>query len=168
MNIWNIICFLVTSTLQLSRTGIYEIKVGLNYGDYAGNQMHSIFTRIQQFNNITDLIHPEAKITIVYERSGGSKLGTVKAGFSFNEKKTIAVFGTGSSELTELLSKTLWYRNIPQCCFSSTSASLSNKTLFPNFFRTVPNDDYQGRAIIQFALKKGWKRLSVICIFINR
>ena len=41
---------------------------------------------------------------------------------------------------------------------------MSNKTEFPNFFRTVPNDGNQGLAILKFASKMNWKRISILCI----
>ena len=47
----------------------------------------------------------------------------------------------------------------------STGSSLSNKQEFPNFFRTVPSDDSQVKAIVLFAVNKGWKFVSLLCIW---
>lgn len=38
--------------------------------------------------------------------------------------------------------------SLPLVSYSATSPMLSDKNLYPHFFRTVPNDKYMGMAII--------------------
>ena len=173
MRCWTWICILIATSLQLSIDGIYEIKIGVHFNQQpSGNLIYSAFARAAQLNNISDLIHPQAKLSLTFLNSADSQLATVKAGFLFIESKMLAVFGAGVSALSGIMSKVLlnanipqWYPSLTSCCASSSPA-LSNKTQYPNFFRTIPNDEYQGRAIVLFAVKKGWKRISILCLIL--
>ncbi|KAJ3371597.1 Metabotropic GABA-B receptor subtype 3A [Allomyces arbusculus] len=49
------------------------------------------------------------------------------------------------------------------CSGTATSVALSDNTLYPTFFRTVPDDPQQGRAIALFVHNMGW---SVIASFV--
>ena len=46
--------------------------------------------------------------------------------------------------------------------YSSTSAALSDKSRYPTFFRTVPPDSLQARALLDICLQQKWARVTVI------
>ena len=52
--------------------------------------------------------------------------------------------------------------NVPQCDGSSTSPELSNKNIYPLFFRTCPSDELQGKAIFDYIYQQGWRRASAM------
>ncbi|KAI8924829.1 periplasmic binding protein-like I [Entophlyctis helioformis] len=53
-------------------------------------------------------------------------------------------------------------RNLPQCDGSSSSPDLSDKSIYPNFFRAIPSDNLQGKAIFDFVLRQGWRRIAIL------
>nr|KAJ3420143.1 hypothetical protein HK105_006034 [Polyrhizophydium stewartii] len=52
--------------------------------------------------------------------------------------------------------------NIPQCDGAATSPDLSDKTVYSTFFRTIPSDRLQGRAIFNLVQSRGWRRVAVL------
>ncbi|XP_077327769.1 vomeronasal type-2 receptor 1-like [Lithobates pipiens] len=44
----------------------------------------------------------------------------------------------------------------PQISYSSTSPTLSNRKIFPSFFRTIPSDVFQSRGLANLILYFGW------------
>uniref|UniRef100_A0A4W3GJM0 Extracellular calcium-sensing receptor-like n=1 Tax=Callorhinchus milii TaxID=7868 RepID=A0A4W3GJM0_CALMI len=49
-----------------------------------------------------------------------------------------------------------------QVSYFSTCSCLSNRREFPTFFRTIPNDDYQVKAIVQLVKHFGWTWVAAI------
>ncbi|KAG2463186.1 CASR protein, partial [Polypterus senegalus] len=68
----------------------------------------------------------------------------------------LAIIGQTSSSPTVGIATTLGPFNIPVISHSSSCACLSNKNLFPTFFRTIPSDFYQSRALVQLVKHFGW------------
>ncbi|KAJ3216980.1 Gamma-aminobutyric acid type B receptor subunit 2 [Clydaea vesicula] len=54
--------------------------------------------------------------------------------------------------------------NVLQCAGVSTNPSLSDKSSYGNFFRTVASDDFQGPAIASYIYQMGWKKIGLITI----
>ena len=44
----------------------------------------------------------------------------------------------------------------PQISYLASCPCLSDRTKFPNFFRTIPSDIYQARAMAQLAIRFKW------------
>jgi len=53
-------------------------------------------------------------------------------------------------------------RKIPQMSYASTSAQLSDKQTYPNFFRTCASDVYQGKALAKLVQRYKWSQVSTI------
>ena len=49
-----------------------------------------------------------------------------------------------------------------QISYASTSATLSNKSLFPNFFRTVPSDESLPPALATVMQYYGWRQVAIV------
>ncbi|XP_065660149.1 metabotropic glutamate receptor 3-like [Hydra vulgaris] len=56
------------------------------------------------------------------------------------------------------------HTNIPIISYSATSVELDNRILYPNFFRTVPPDNYQALFIIDILKNFHWTYVVVIAI----
>ena len=115
------IVFLTQTTQQLSPNGTYIIKIGLDYGiPSAGNQIQGFYSRVMQLNQIPDLIHPQAKITLVpilgdnFQDAKKSQLQVLRAGFKFVDEKAVAVLGVGTTQKSIIMSKVLGAERIPQ------------------------------------------------------
>ncbi|KAL1256567.1 hypothetical protein QQF64_012112, partial [Cirrhinus molitorella] len=67
-----------------------------------------------------------------------------------------AIIGESESSSTIVLSRTTGPFRIPVISHFATCACLSNRKQFPSFFRTIPSDYYQSRALAQLVKHFGW------------
>ncbi|XP_047495202.1 metabotropic glutamate receptor 6-like [Penaeus chinensis] len=72
------------------------------------------------------------------------------------------VVGAASSVTSIQVANLLRLFKIPQVSFFSTSPELSNKQRFEYFFRTIPSDHYQVKAMVEIVKKLGWSYISII------
>ncbi|XP_030621110.1 olfactory receptor CR1 [Chanos chanos] len=66
------------------------------------------------------------------------------------------IIGEGSSTQSIILSRTLSPLHVPVISYQATCSCLSNRREYPNFFRTIPSDVYQARAMAHLAKLFGW------------
>ncbi|XP_062860389.1 extracellular calcium-sensing receptor-like [Trichomycterus rosablanca] len=74
----------------------------------------------------------------------------------------LAIVGESGSSQTIVVSRTLQPFRIPMISYFSTCACLSDREQFPTFFRVVPSDDYQVKAIAQLLKRFGWTWIGVV------
>ncbi|XP_065134738.2 extracellular calcium-sensing receptor-like [Paramisgurnus dabryanus] len=74
----------------------------------------------------------------------------------------LGLVGESGSSQSIVLSRTLQPFRIPMISYFSTCSCLSDRKQFPTFFRVVPNDDYQVKAITQLLKKFGWTWIGVV------
>lgn len=74
----------------------------------------------------------------------------------------IAVVGGASSSISTSVSTVFSTDNIPQISYSSTSPTLSNKDVYRTFFRTIPSDLYQAKAIADILQYFKWTYVSIV------
>ncbi|KAJ3096492.1 Fungalysin/Thermolysin Extracellular metalloproteinase 5 [Phlyctochytrium bullatum] len=86
----------------------------------------------------------------------------IRAGFNLIEKGVTAAIGAGYSSMTQALSPVMDAYSIPLCDGSSTSPTLSSKSAYPNFFRTVPEDNYQAQVMVDFLIYQGWTEVAIV------
>ncbi|XP_034780734.2 extracellular calcium-sensing receptor-like [Acipenser ruthenus] len=67
-----------------------------------------------------------------------------------------AIIGDSGSSQSIIVSRTLQPFKIPMISYIATCSCLSKRNEYPNFFRTVPNDNYQVKAIAQLVKHFGW------------
>ncbi|XP_051953212.1 extracellular calcium-sensing receptor [Xyrauchen texanus] len=67
-----------------------------------------------------------------------------------------AIIGESESSSTIVLSRATGPFQIPVISHFATCACLSNRKQFPSFFRTIPSDYYQSRALAQLVKHFGW------------
>eukprot|EP00795_Rhopilema_esculentum_P008073 gene8073-13989_t len=80
-----------------------------------------------------------------------------------NDTRTIVgLIGGASSKISMNLNYILNVFDIPQISYSSTSPSLSDKFNFRTFFRTIPPDTYQGKALADIIRYFGWAYVSTV------
>eukprot|EP00079_Xenopus_tropicalis_P023377 XP_012815742.1 PREDICTED: extracellular calcium-sensing receptor-like [Xenopus tropicalis] len=75
-----------------------------------------------------------------------------------------AIIGLSKSSYSILMAHVLGLYKLPQISYYSTSSLLSDRTLFPSFFRTVPSDAFQFRGLAKLALRFNWTWVGLIAI----
>uniref|UniRef100_A0A4W5M731 Olfactory receptor C family, j1 n=1 Tax=Hucho hucho TaxID=62062 RepID=A0A4W5M731_9TELE len=73
-----------------------------------------------------------------------------------------AVIGETTSTSTIAMARTMGPFHIPVLSHSATCACLSNRRQYPSFFRTIPSDHYQSRALAQLVKHFGWTWVGAI------
>ncbi|XP_029373393.1 extracellular calcium-sensing receptor-like [Echeneis naucrates] len=68
----------------------------------------------------------------------------------------LGIVGDDSSTRSIAISTVLGLYRVPLVSYFSTCSCLSNRQKFPSFFRTIPSDAFQVRAIIQILKHFGW------------
>ncbi|KAI9221701.1 periplasmic binding protein-like I [Blastocladiella britannica] len=86
----------------------------------------------------------------------------VKAVFDASSQGAVALIGDLTSANTIPMDLSAQNFNLWHCSGSVTSPDLSDKSMFPKFFRTIPNDALQGIAIARFIQSMGWQSCAVL------
>ena len=68
----------------------------------------------------------------------------------------VGLIGAHSSDLSKVIADFLRVFEIPQISYSSTASLLSDKSIYSHFFRTVPPDTHQAKAIAAICVELGW------------
>ncbi|XP_038566242.1 G-protein coupled receptor family C group 6 member A [Micropterus salmoides] len=74
----------------------------------------------------------------------------------------MAIIGDSHSETSIAIANQLTLKMIPQISYSSTAVILSDKSRFPAFMRTVPNDKHQTAAMVSLLSTFGWNWVGVV------
>ncbi|XP_060937837.1 G-protein coupled receptor family C group 6 member A-like [Limanda limanda] len=74
----------------------------------------------------------------------------------------MAVIGAAFSEISIAIARQLTLQMIPQISYSSTAVILSDKSRFPSFLRTVPNDKHQTAAMVRLLHTYGWNWVGIV------
>ena len=88
------------------------------------------------------------KYTLVHQGNGSSPL--------------VGVIGPFTSDVSIAVAPLLRVFGIPQISYGSTSVDLSNKEVYPTFFRTVPPDSFQAEAIVDILKHFHWNYVLTI------
>ncbi|XP_067364213.1 extracellular calcium-sensing receptor-like [Channa argus] len=74
----------------------------------------------------------------------------------------MAVVGESGSTPSISMSRIIAPFNIPQVSHFATCACLSNKQQYPNFFRTIPSDQFQAEALAKLVKQFGWTWIGAV------
>ncbi|XP_068440259.1 extracellular calcium-sensing receptor-like [Clinocottus analis] len=74
----------------------------------------------------------------------------------------LAVIGESGSAQSIVVSRILQPFRIPMISYFSSCACLTDRKEFPTFFRVIPNDDYQVKAIAQLLIRFNWSFVGLV------
>ncbi|XP_039454151.1 extracellular calcium-sensing receptor-like [Oreochromis aureus] len=74
----------------------------------------------------------------------------------------LAVIGESGSAQSIVVSRILQPFRIPMISYFSSCACFTDRTKYPTFFRVIPNDDYQVKAIAQLLVRFNWTWVGVV------
>ncbi|XP_027017112.1 extracellular calcium-sensing receptor-like [Tachysurus fulvidraco] len=143
---------------------------------YELQNVQTMVFAIEEINNRTDIL-PGLKLGYRIYDSCASVEITTRASLSLvNENgknislkscskpdTVLAIIGEPSSSPSIALSATVGPLHIPVVSHLATCACLSNKMKYPSFFRTVPSDYYQSRALAKLVRHFGWTWVGAVC-----
>ncbi|XP_018416492.1 PREDICTED: extracellular calcium-sensing receptor-like [Nanorana parkeri] len=131
--------------------------------------MQAMIFAIEEINKNPDLL---PNITLGYRildscsviiRAAGGTLWILSGGkesvpnYRCERKGTFAgIVGDSGSPGSIIMAQILGLYRYPQISFSATSPTLSNRKMFPSFFRTAPSDAFQSQGLAKLILYFGW------------
>uniref|UniRef100_A0A3Q2QVU5 Olfactory receptor C family, j1 n=1 Tax=Fundulus heteroclitus TaxID=8078 RepID=A0A3Q2QVU5_FUNHE len=144
---------------------------GLEIGEL--QYAHTMMFVIDEINNSTELL-PD--VTLGYRifdscpsiplsiRSSLNLMNPYrnKEGLCNNFSNVYAVIGDTTSTSTIGIARTLGPFNIPVISHSATCACLSDRKIYPSFFRTIPSDIHQSKALAKLVKHFGWTWVGAI------
>nr|XP_046244998.1 extracellular calcium-sensing receptor-like [Scatophagus argus] len=74
------------------------------------------------------------------------------------------LIAAAASITATMLSSILAPLSVPVISYLASSPGLSDRTKFPNFFRTIPSDIYQARAMAQLAIRFHWTWMGAVIV----
>ncbi|KAJ3105626.1 hypothetical protein HDU97_007833 [Phlyctochytrium planicorne] len=136
---------------------------GVTDTDFVEGIREALDFRMEQ-HRLNFTLHPAVRnITFLYDEiQGAGESYAIRSGFNLYNAGVTAVIGTSYSFMTQALSSVMDAYGIPVCDGASTSPTLSNKAMYPNFFRTVPQDNQQAYAMIGFLLYQKWSEIAIV------
>ncbi|XP_077579278.1 extracellular calcium-sensing receptor-like [Stigmatopora nigra] len=161
--------FSMASTRKLNDNGYKELP---NFYCTKWNDRELKFSRTLMFT--VDEINRNAQLLTgvtlgyrIYNGCGSENLIRAAMEAVTREESTCnsriqALLGHSSSGVSEDINNILSPLSIPQVSHLSTCACLSNKKLYPTFFRTVPSDRFQVLALVQLMKYFDWRWVGII------
>lgn len=162
---WSVLMALCAAVMLGSAAFAADIKIGLMCpltGKWASEG--------QDMKNIVGMLADEAnarggiggnKIELIIEDDAGDPRTAALAAQKLASAGVVAVIGTYGSAVTEASQNIFDESGIVQIGTGSTSVRLTEKGL-PNFFRTSPRDDAQGRSAAAVIAKGDYKRVALL------
>uniref|UniRef100_A0A671Y941 Olfactory receptor C family, r1 n=1 Tax=Sparus aurata TaxID=8175 RepID=A0A671Y941_SPAAU len=128
----------------------------------------SQFRTLEEINNSTMLL-PGVKLGYHIFDSCGRPPWALQAALSLVGGDSTScdhpvhlIIGGASSITSQILSKILGPLSVPLISYLSSCPCLSDRHQFPNFFRTIPSDIYQARAIARLAIRFKWTWIGAV------
>ena len=75
---------------------------------------------------------------------------------------TLGIVGPAYSSNSIYVNKLLSFESLPMISYASTSEELSNSTIYPYFYRTIPADYFQAHFITDILVKFKWTYVSIL------
>ncbi|KAI9164279.1 hypothetical protein H9P43_008108 [Blastocladiella emersonii ATCC 22665] len=107
---------------------------------------------------------PKTNVTLhvvdTYHYGNPSSRATMAADMLIS-KNVKAVVGDGTSPSTMNAAGLYGFYGIPLCSPFASNPSLSNKNMYPTFFRTLPSIEVLAKSLVTFLNKMDWKRVGM-------
>ncbi|MBN3308557.1 CASR protein, partial [Amia calva] len=144
--------------------------------DFRGYRwVQAMIFAVEEINNNTELL-PNITLGYAITDTCLTQLSTLGAAMAIvtGERDTVSGLGCGrapevpviigdaSSSGSMVVARTLGVYSIPMVSYFASCACLSDKNTFPAFFRTVPSDYFQARAMAKLLKLFGWTWVGVI------
>uniref|UniRef100_A0A672GC15 Extracellular calcium-sensing receptor-like n=1 Tax=Salarias fasciatus TaxID=181472 RepID=A0A672GC15_SALFA len=154
--------------------GIFSFRTGFNFREFKFAQV-MIFA-INEINQSPDIL-PHVKLGYkIYGNCGTMDILRAALALASGLKREIqddhctktdtvqAILGHSGSRPTIAFAQVVGRFKIPVISHFATCACLSNRKKYPSFFRTIPSDYYQSRALAKLVKHFGWTWVGAIAV----
>ncbi|XP_075061824.1 extracellular calcium-sensing receptor-like [Mixophyes fleayi] len=114
-----------------------------------------------QIFDTCSVLRRAAEGTLWMLSGGQEKVPNYRCG---KEGSLAGIVGDSGSTRSILMAQILGLYRYPQISYFSTSPFLSNRNLFPSFFRTIPSDAFQSRGLAELILHFNWTWVGLLAI----
>uniref|UniRef100_A0A8C2WK15 Olfactory receptor C family, r1 n=1 Tax=Cyclopterus lumpus TaxID=8103 RepID=A0A8C2WK15_CYCLU len=132
---------------------------GLSLENVPLQYIHAMVFAVEEINHSTMLL-PGVKLGYHILDSCGRPPWALQTALSLVGGDNAMCSSTDSPD--SILSRTLGPLSVPLISYLSSCPCLSNRRQFPNFFRTIPSDIYQARAIAQLSIRFNWTWIGAV------
>ena len=144
-----------------------EIKLGglfpLTGGLMAGGVEREAAARlaIVDINADTNIL-PSHSLTLLSKDTGTDTTKGAAAATTAVSEGAVGIIGAASSGVSQAVAKAVLAEKKPVVSYSSTAASLSNTTEYPNFARVAPPDSLQAAALAKILVKQNVTEIATL------
>uniref|UniRef100_A0A8C4SIN7 Extracellular calcium-sensing receptor-like n=1 Tax=Erpetoichthys calabaricus TaxID=27687 RepID=A0A8C4SIN7_ERPCA len=144
----------------------------INFKEYQFAQ--TMIFAIEQINNRSDILPGVSLGYKIYDDCSSVTLA-IRAGMALmngydevmsdnpcNKPPTVAIIGHSGSSLSIGVATVISSFRISLVSYYATCICLSNRNEFPTFFRTIPSDNFQSRALAQLVKHFGWTWIGAV------
>ncbi|KAM8768479.1 extracellular calcium-sensing receptor-like [Acanthopagrus schlegelii] len=130
------------------------VKLGYHILDSCGIYPWSLQSAMSMVGGDTQ----HCNLTAFMPRSAAYK----QPGETAGDQLVPLVICAASSTTGIIMSRMLGPLSVPVISYLASCPCLSDRTKFPNFFRTIPSDIYQARAMAQLAIRFNWTWMGAV------
>ncbi|XP_029027439.2 extracellular calcium-sensing receptor-like, partial [Betta splendens] len=131
--------------INLNSSLLPGVKLGYQMCDYCGRYPWALKAALSLVGGDTHSCN-SAPVSASNEQPGQAA----------SDQSVSLLIGASSSATGTMLSRTLGPLSVPVISYLASCPCLSDRHQFPNFFRTIPSDVYQARAMAQLAIHFHW------------
>ena len=125
------------------------------------NNLHRVTTRLSMCAPVGSCAH-RRRAQVPKSTEGNEKVTLEQSLELVNEEQVVAIVGPQSSANAEIASLVASLTETPVISYGATAAALSDKEKHDYFFRTVPSDSAQGRAMVALVDDLNYKKVFVL------
>ncbi|XP_023287292.1 extracellular calcium-sensing receptor-like [Seriola lalandi dorsalis] len=141
-------------------------SVGLDHAPL--QYVYAMVFAVEEINHSTMLL-PGVKLGYhIFDSCGQvpwalpAALSLVGGGSTSCDQAVPLIIGGASSVTAQILSSTLGQLSVPLISYLASCPCLSDRLRYPNFFRTIPSDIYQARAVAHLAINFNWTWIGAV------
>jgi ABC-type branched-subunit amino acid transport system substrate-binding protein len=109
------------------------------------------------------VVHRSIRIQLIsFDDGSNQNTALIRALDLIQSRNVTAILGPASSSSSQTVAPVCNAFSVPQISYSSSNPSLSDKSLYPWFFRTCPSDALQGAAWVSALRHFKWEACAVI------
>nr|XP_057940118.1 taste receptor type 1 member 1 [Doryrhamphus excisus] len=124
--------------------------------------LHSLLPGVTLGYQMYDICSAPASVLATLDLLEQQYHGSAASWMTTRNTETVAVIGPDSSSKSFTPAALLGAYLIPQISYEASNKKLSNKILYPSFFRTIPSDKNQVEAMIQLLVHFNWTWIALL------